>query len=88
MAKISLACSSPKRKQQSVVLEGIQGQTHPRALGAIKADDHIRPRRPPAYSVFIGRCAEKACRTHLIWLQQLTLPLTLSHHEPENPLCR
>jgi len=44
IAKSSLACFSPKRKQQSVVLEGIQGQTHPRALGAIKADDHIGPR--------------------------------------------
>ncbi len=62
MAKISLACFSPKRKQQSVVLEGIQGQTHPRALGAIKADDHIRPRRrqptPFSYPVVPKRHVE------------------------------
>jgi len=32
IAKVSLACSSPKRRRQSVVLNGIQGQTHPRAL--------------------------------------------------------
>jgi len=36
MAKISLACSSPKRKQQSVVLEGIPGHTHSRALGTLR----------------------------------------------------
>ena len=28
MAKVSLTCSSPKRKQQSVVLEGIQGHSN------------------------------------------------------------
>src|SRR5579864_1806802 len=39
-----LPASPPKRRRQSVVLYGIQGQTHPRALGATKADDHIRPR--------------------------------------------
>jgi hypothetical protein len=70
MAKISLACSSPKRERQSVVFEGIQGQTHPRALGAIKADDHIRPRLRQPTPVFIVRCAEKACRTHLICFHQ------------------
>jgi hypothetical protein len=71
MAKISLACSSPQRERQSVVLEGIQGQTHPRALGAIKADDHIRPRLRQPTPVLIVRCAEKACRTHPIWFRQL-----------------
>jgi hypothetical protein len=52
MEKISLTCSSQKRRQQSVVLEGIQGQTHPRALGATKADDHVRPRlrQPTSFS--------------------------------------
>jgi hypothetical protein len=43
-------------------------------LGAIKPDDHIRPRLRQPTPVFMVRWAEKACRTHLICFRQPSAP--------------
>jgi len=41
-----------------------------RLLGSTKADEHSTSTARPAYTVFIRRCAHKACRTHSICYRQ------------------
>ena len=76
IAKTSLACSPPKRRRQSVVLYGT-GQTHPRALGAIKADDQILPRLRQLTRFHSPLCSKEHVELISIFVARLKC---LSHH--------